>query len=60
MASKNTVIGRVPKEVLEKLRFKFPNVRDADLWRLTYNLSAVKAEITLYDKDFKNKLGRFL
>lgn len=44
MSKKKVIHVRAPKDVMENLRAKFPNVRDADLIRFTYNTSAIRLE----------------
>lgn len=55
-----TIKVRAPRDVMDDLRFKFPNVTDANLIRLLYNTSILKIEVGLEKVDFKNKLGRFI
>lgn len=60
MPKRKTIVTRVPKDVIEPLRLKFPGVTDGDLLRMTYNTSILRAEIDLEKIDFKNNVGRFL
>jgi len=60
MSKRDTTIGRVPRKELNDLRLRFPGMNDADLWRMTCNLSAIKVEAILESKDVKNKLGKFV
>ena len=51
IASKTTIPIRAPKDIMKRLRKKSPGTKDADLIRLTYNFSLMKADIAL-DKLF--------
>ena len=58
--TRRTIKINAPADIMKDLRFKFPNVNDSDLIRMTFNTSLLKAEIKLERSDFKNKLGKVL
>jgi hypothetical protein len=58
ISKKQTTRIRVPTDLIENLRIKYPKVTDADLFRVTYNTSLMKLELGADKLD--KKLSRLL
>lgn len=56
----STRIIRAYEDDVSRWRVQFPGIKSADFLRMMYNTSLLKTEGMLKEKDFKNKLGRFL
>lgn len=64
MKTKNSIIERVPKDVAQCLKMKWPNCSSTERWRRVFDFSAVKVDDWLGKpikiKGGKKKIDKFL
>jgi|TARA_R100000049_G_C1945908_1_gene91033 hypothetical protein len=55
MVKKKTTHWRVPKDLAKELKYKFPDVSQADLFRVMYRTSTIRWEAGLRKKYVKKR-----